>query len=276
MFTHVEVVSQQGLELVLPLQNVVDGFVIQDIDGLDPVKANIVSSGFAQIDGAQYQSSSRGERNIVLKLGLEAALYKQGTVRDLRNILYSYLMPKSYILLRFRDNQGPTVEINGYVESFDSKLFVKEPEATISILCMSPDFVDPRVVSLAGWGTNPNEAQPITINYLGTVDTGIDIIVNVNRTLPSFSLYNQPGGANTRSMDFSYPLVNGDVVKISTTPGAKGVTLTRAGSQSSILHAMSPYSNWITLEPGVNTFRMTVPQYSVPYVVEYTDKYGGL
>lgn len=274
MFTHVEVVSQQGLKLVLPLQNVVDGYVIQDIDGLDPVKANIVSSSFAQIDGAQYQSSSREERNIVLKLGLEAALYTKGTVRDLRNRLYSYLMPKSYVLLRFIDSEGPTVEINGYVETFDSKLFVKEPEATISILCMNPDFVDPNVVTING--TTVSTATDIEIDYEGSVDTGVNFTLNVNRAITGFSINHQPGSGAIRTMDFSYALSAGDVVKVSTTPGAKGVTLIRGTTETSILHAMSGYSSWLSLEPGKNYLRVTVAGAAIPYTIEYTDKYGGL
>lgn len=274
MLTHVEVTSKQGRTLVLPLQNVVDGYVIQDIDGLDPVKATIVSSSFAQIDGDQFQASSRDNRNIVLKLGLEAALYTQGSVRDLRNALYSYLMPKSFVKLRFIDNTGPAVEIYGYVETFDSKLFVKEPEATISILCMQPDFVDPRVIRIEG--TTVSNTDEIEIDYLGTVDTGIDFTLNVNRAITAFALYHTPGDGTVRSMEFSLPLSAGDVLKISTTPGAKGATLTREGTTSSVLYAVSTYARWVALEPGINRFRATLVGDPMPYTIEYTDKYGGL
>lgn len=274
MLSKVEVTNQQGATLVLPLQNVFEGYVIQDIEGLDPVSANIVSSSFAQQDGEQYQSSRRDKRNIVLKLGLEASLYALGTVRELRTRLYQYLMPKSEVRLRFFDTDGTYVDINGRVEDFSSKLFVKEPEATISILCLNPDFVKPEPVILnANTVSNTSEFM---IDYEGTVDTGLVMRLSVNRALNGFTIYHRLATGSIKTLEFAGVLSVGDVLEISTVSGAKGATLFRAGSDTPILYGVSPYSNWITLEPGPNYLRVHAEGAAVPYSLEYTVKIGGL
>ena len=59
MLTRVEVRNDHGNLLNLSLQEILGGFIVEEIQGLDPVAATIVSSSFAQLDGEQYQSSRR-------------------------------------------------------------------------------------------------------------------------------------------------------------------------------------------------------------------------
>ena len=142
MLNLVEVRNQTGSLLALGLEDISQGVYIKEIDGLDPVKAVLVSSSFANMDGEQYQSARREKRNIVIKLALDPD-YAGATVRQLRRRLYNFFMPKTAVKLRFWAEGEPTVDIQGRVESFDSPQFTKEPSATISILCFEPDFYDP-------------------------------------------------------------------------------------------------------------------------------------
>ena len=68
MLKRVEVVTPQGAVLDLPLGDISSSLQIESIEGLDPVKATIASSSFAQLDGAQYQSSRRETRDIKLRI----------------------------------------------------------------------------------------------------------------------------------------------------------------------------------------------------------------
>src|SRR5438128_1459277 len=52
----VQIFSSKGETLTLMLADISQGYTIRSIDGLDPVKANVVSSSFANQDGEQYQS----------------------------------------------------------------------------------------------------------------------------------------------------------------------------------------------------------------------------
>jgi hypothetical protein len=86
----VEVTNTQGQTLVLPLEAYNDGYLLSEIEGLDPVKATLVSSSFANLDGEQQQSARREARNIVLHLDL---LMGYGIpISALRRNLYIFFM----------------------------------------------------------------------------------------------------------------------------------------------------------------------------------------
>jgi len=275
MLEKVEVRTDQGLLLTLPLQDISEGFVIESIDGLDPVKATIVSSAFAQMDGEQFQSSRREKRNLMLTLGYQPN-YAVGTVQDLRKRLYQFFMPKARLQFRFFQTGEPVVEIYGTVESLDSPKFIKEPKAVISVLCFDPDFYDSTPILLTGNTTT--STTETTHVYPGTVETGIIFRLLPNRDVTEFTIYHRPADDSLRSLEFSAasPLIAGDVLKISTSPGNKYVTLTRAGIDTSFLFGVSPQSNWISLFPGSNKLRVYAEGAAVPYQIEYTTKYGGL
>lgn len=275
MLNKVEVITDQGVLMTLPLEDVSQGYSVQGIDGLDPVKATLVSSSFAQMDGEQYQSSRRDKRNIILTLGYEPD-FVNSTVQTLRKRLYGTFMPKSRVLLRFYQDGEPTVQIYGRVESFDSPKFTPEPTAVISILCFDPDFYDPIQANISG-STVANNVE-FNHSYPGTVETGIQFKIFINRPLSEFTIYHRPSSDVTRSLVFSSatPLAINDTVTISTVPGNKFVTLNKGGIQSSALFAVSPQSNWISLAPGDNALRIYSAGAAVPYAITYTTKYGGL
>jgi hypothetical protein len=250
-----------------------EGFIIQDIEGLDPVKATLVSSSFANMDGEQYQSSRREKRNLLFTLGLEPDHVTQ-TVKSLRNRLYGHFMPKSNVNFRFFSDDFPTVDISGRVESFEAPLFAKDPEARLSLVCFNPDFYDSNPVLINGSTTAGSTETEI--NYVGTVESGIVFRIAINRTIIGFTIFNRPADNSIRSLEFLAPLLAGDIIEISTAVGSKGATLIRSGIGTSILYGVSPYSSWIEMLPGLNNIRVVVSGAAIPYTLEYTTKYGGL
>lgn len=273
MLTKVEVRTDQGALLTLSMQDVSNGYIIEEIEGLDPVKATLVSSSFAQMDGSQYQAARRENRDIRLRLGLEPD-FVTTTVWGLRRRLYEFFMPKSRVNLRFFLSSGLTVDISGRVESFDTPLFTKEPAVDITLVCFDPDFYDPTVATVSG-NTTAGTTETL-INYEGSVDTGLLFTLNVNRDLSAFSFYHRPPDGSLRQLDFAASLVNADVLTINTVPGAKEVSRVRSGTKTSSLYAVSAYSNWITLAPGANYIRLYAEGAAVPFTIDYTNKYGGL
>jgi hypothetical protein len=277
MLSQVDVTTNQGALLELPFGDQSNGYLVKDIDGLDPVKATLVSSSFANMDGEQYHSSRRESRNIVFKLGLEAGAIA-GSARDLRNNLYKFFMPKTSVSLRFYDEDLGFVDIEGRVESFDCPLFTKEPEATISLLCYDPDFYEPELVTFSGLTTWMDiiEAE---INYTGTIETGFAFQIGVDFDLPDgFTIYHRAPDNTFSSLEFNKPLSAGDVINISTVSGAKGATLSNASGTSSILWGVTQQSNWINLFPGTNYIRVFVEEEGalIPFTIQYTNKHGGL
>lgn len=273
MLQRIEVTSAQGALLNLPLEDLDNGFLLEEVEGLDPVKATITTSSFAQLDGSEYQFSRREERNIKLKISLEPD-WGVDTVRTLRKKLYEYFMPKSLVTLTFYTSDGLPVDIMGRVESFESPLFTNTPAVDISILCFNPDFYSQAPSSFDGSTTQLNLESSIV--YDGSIETGLVFTLFVNRTLPEFTFYHYPPDGSFHSLEFSTPLIAGDVLTISTISGDKGATLNRASVASSVLYGISPQSDWIELMPGINRIRVYSEGAPIPFHIEYANKYGGL
>jgi hypothetical protein len=158
----------------------VSGYIVQEVEGLDPVKATLVSSSFANMDGEQFHSARREARNIVLKVGLEPD-YVHDQFRTLAAWSLRLLHAQGTGKSSFRDvEDGLVVDTQGRVESFETELFSKDPEVSISVICFDPDFFDATPVVLAGNTTSGTTET--TINYDGSVDTGVLLQLNVNRS----------------------------------------------------------------------------------------------
>ena len=275
MLTNVQARNVKGALLNLSLQDVSQGYIVEEIEGLDPVKATLVSSGFAQLDGELFQAARREKRNIVIKLALDSTP-ATGSVQDLRDRLYSFFMPKSEVTLSFTLSSGLTTQISGRIESFDAPRFVKDPTAAITILCFNPDFVNVTPVVISGNTTTTTADQ--TVNYKGTVETGILFRMTLPRSLNEFVIVHNPEGQPTRQLEFETadPLLSGDVIEISTHPGNKYARLTRANVTTSVLYSVSTRSNWIRLEAGINRLRVNAVGAAIPYTIGYSDRYGGV
>lgn len=277
MLTLVEVRNTQGALLSLPMDDVSGGYSVEDIPGLGPVKATIVSSSYAGQDGAQFHNVRREERNIVLQLGLEPD-YVFTSVWDLRQRLYNFFMTKSKVDLTFYDSSGLVVNISGWVETCDPAIFSDTPGVAVSILCLDSDFVEPNPTQLS-WTTSSNttdEVGRLFIPYQGTVETGVQLVLNVDRALTEFTIYHRTPDGNSASTDIAATLGAGDVVTLNTVVGTKGLSLTRAGTPSSLLYAKSPQSGWIELVKGDNYIRVYAVGAAIPYTVTYTTRHGGL
>jgi hypothetical protein len=268
-----DVTTDQGSLLSLPLSDTSNGFVLQKVDGLDPVKATLSSTGFAGLDGEQFQSARRETRNIKVTLGYDPDPLVD-TIRTLRKRLYGFFMPKSQITLTFYMDDGLTVSIAGVVESLETTIFDQEPSVAISIICYDPDFKVTTSTTLSG-NTTESSAQTV-VEYDGEVDTGFVFTLNVNRTMTDVTIYHTTPQGKTYSLIFTGSLVSGDVLSISTVTGDKWATLTHLGTSSSVLYGVDPSSVWLNIKSGTNKLRVYAAGAAVPYTIQYTVKYGGL
>jgi len=273
MLQQVEVRSPLGALLTLPLGDTSSGIYIKEVGGLDPVKATLVTSSFAGEDGEQYHTMRREPRDVTLKLGLEPD-YAVTTVRGLRAQLYNYFMTGAPVNLRFYESDGLIVQIDGRVETCTAPQFTQEPEMEVSIHCFKPDLLEMGNVGVNG--TTVSSDTSIQIDYEGSVETGINFKLLVDRDMSDFTIYHSPADGSLRTLEFSAALVNGDVVEINTSKGNKYVTLNHAGGQSGILRAVSPQSNWIELQPGPNQFRVYTTSAGVPWQMTYLPRHGAL
>jgi hypothetical protein len=276
MLTQVDVVNSQSEPLRFMLHQPTGGFVVKNIDGLDPVKATLVSSTFASLDGEQYHSGRRESRNIRFQIGLVPD-NTSNSVRDLRRKLYEYFMPKSIVKLRFYQQDGQTdfiVEILGRVESFEAPLFTNDPNVDISLMCFDPSFSDPKVEHISGSTTSGTTSQPII--YKGSIETGFEFELFANRSLDTFTIFQTTPDNVFRALEFRANMVANDVLTISTIGGNKGAMLSRNNVTTSVLYGVAPDSDWLELEPGDNHIVVQAAGAPIPFALYYTTKYGGL
>lgn len=276
------VTNSRGSSLDLPLGDISGGFIVKDIEGLGPVKATVVSSSFANMDGEQYHSSRRESRNIIVKLGLDPD-YAVSSVYDLRAELYNFFMPKTQAKLRFNlfdkfsdsyIDQYLDLEINARIESFEQEMFTKDPAVDVSLLCFDPEFIDPDPVTFEGMTVD--DLSETVLNYRGSIETGVVFTILPDREMTDFAIYHRPPDDSLNTVEFTQALEDGDELKISSVMGDKYASLKRAGVESSALYSITPQSGWLELFPGDNNLRVYSDGAPVPYTIEYTKKYGGL
>lgn len=273
MLATIEIRNAQGGTLSLPLVDISNGYALEEVNGLDPVKATLVSSSYAAIDGALYQSARREPRNITMVIGLEPD-YVATSVRDLRTALYSFLMPKTLVELRFIMEDLSTFYIMARVESLETVFFSAEPQVNVSLMCFDPDFLelDPIVED----GVTVETSTETLVTYGGTVETGFVFELLVDRILTEFTIYNRLPDDSIQSMDFAIDLESGDVLTVSTIVGNKYVNLLRAGITSSVLYGLSPQSTWLELQPGDNNLRVYAVGAPIIWSLTYSARHGGL
>lgn len=273
MLSKIEITNSRGNVLSLPMEEDDGYYQVAGIDGLDPVKATLVSTSYAGTDGELFQSAKLPARNIKINLDLDPD-FDPKTWTDLRRDLYPFFMPKSQITLRFYLTSGLYLDIVGIIESMSSALFEEDPTVEISIMCYQPDFVDARIITIEA--QTVDSTTNIEIDYPGTVQTGTILTLHVNRDVEEFTIYNMDEGGKLYQLDFTGSLISGDTLVISSLRGNKGITLTRSSVSSSFLYGRSPQSSWIEFTEGLNQFRVYTLGDPIPYDLQYVVRYGGL
>jgi len=281
MLDAIEFVKKDGGVLTLPIYDYTK-FQIKEVQGLDPVRASVVMSSYSQIDGQQYQASKRDIRNIVIKIGIVE--YDNNTIQENRKELYSYLLPKSEVKIRLVQNDLETLIIDGMIESFEAPMFVKEPEATISILCFDPDFYSDTTNVLED-APSENKYKTVlttsttnaTFNYEGDIDTGFIFTLTATSALDNLKLVSTLSDNTFKYLELlDLNLVSGDKIEVSTNVGNKYVRKTHLGVTSSVLYSLTRSSEWLKIYPGLNTIRVVSDVVGTNYSITYVDKYGGL
>lgn len=276
MLTRMDIVNGHGDVLALSIADASSGYLVKEITGLDPVKATLVSSTMAQVDGAQFQSARRDPRNPVLTLGLRPWLVSDSSsAADLRKNLFKYAMPKSVVLLRFYVDGALFAETAAVVESLSNPMFAEDPVVTISFMCYDPDLYDPETTTITGLTTSGSTPQ--TVHYDGTTESGILFTINFDQSVSDITLHNTQPDGTAQVFEVQGSFVSGDSLVVCTIPGSKAVTFTHSGVPSSLLYGVVTPAGWISFANGDNSFRVFIAAGTpIPFTVEYVNKYGGI
>lgn len=255
------------LELAKPE---LSGFVITNIDGLGPGKANVNTTEISTTDGGLYNSSRLPVRNIVISIRY---LWKN-TIEEARHLSYKYFPLKKRVTLTFETDLR-TADVEGYVESNDPVIFSKEESTDISIVCPDPYFYSSRINTTLFSGIEPLFEFPFSnesvitpllemgaiqnykekvVVYDGDAETGVIITINAKDVASNIAIYN----IGTReTMRINIEVIAGDTITINTNTRYKSITLLREGVTTNILNSMTRDSDWFKLTKGDNIFTYT-------------------
>lgn len=265
MITTIECTTPLGNSTVLSLDPSLSPYVVKNIEGLGPVSANIARTNYVTKDGSIFQNARTGDRNIVITLGMNAD-YSTTTdpYGELRRALYPVFYPQSEVKLVIESTELETVEITGYVESFEPTIFSKDPDIQISIICPDPYFTSQ--VNVVGSRVG---AGSFTVNNPGNVETGFTLLIDYFTT-PSIPLEFKRVTPDTKSMYYRggmYAQGNPVSLWFDTRQGQKEAKFGWPVSTEppSYFDPFAPFTgtqvlgfveNWLTALPGSNTFQL--------------------
>jgi hypothetical protein len=249
---------------------------VRNIEGLDPVKADVNTSPLGSTDGSSYTGSNVASRNIVLTLGSNPD-WNQWSYESLRRLLYSYFMPKRPTRLVFYSDDIVPVKIDGIVESAEDGLFSSDPEMVVSIICPNPYFIalEPQVVN--GQTIRPGE-DPIAIIYEGNIEAGIHVrTTHVLDPVPT-SIGIQIGDPEASYFDVVAGVNSAMYFEMNSIPMEKFVQNVNIGSGviTNLLPKVEEGSSWPTLKPGSNDFSVITDVGGQDWELTYFERFGGL
>lgn len=258
------------------------GFIIKNIEGLGPVKANINFKELATNDGSIDNSARLSSRNIVMSL----QFMESPTIEETRLKSYKYFPIKRNIkFLIETDNR--ICETIGRVETNVPTIFSNAEGCQISILCPNPYFysagengtnqtifygTDPLfefpfsneslTEDLIEFGSIENRTEG-TIYYDGDTEIGITIQIHAVGEAEGLVIYNTKTREIMRINDdklkslLGSGIQAGDEITITTSRGEKGIYMLRSGVTTNILNSLEKPIKWFQLSKGDNTFAYT-------------------
>src|SRR3972149_5775894 len=291
--------TQLGDELTVELgRPEISGFLVRFIDGLDPTKADIEMTQMAMMNGAVFNSSRSGSRNIVISLE-----YK-GDVETMRRASYQFFPLRERVTLRFFSNTR-SAEVFGYIESNKQQIFSKGCGCLISVQCPSSflhalenqrtDFsaveslfefpfsnesLTENLIEFSELQINPEK----TIFYEGEADRGVVLYIHALGIIEMLAIHNVETNESmvidTDRLELltGGPFDTGDDIIISTVEGQKYAKLVRDGVETNIMNCLERDPDWFELHKGNNPFTYTadVGESNVQLTIEADIVYEGI
>ena len=283
MIKSVTITNHLGESIKLDLFNPEEsGFIIKNIEGLGPVKANINFKELATNDGSIDNSARLSSRNIVMSL----QFMESPTIEETRLKSYKYFPIKRNIKFLI-ETDSRICETIGRVETNVPTIFSNAEGCQISILCPNPYFYsagENGTNQTIFYGTEPLFEFPFsnesltedliefgsienrtegTIYYDGDTEIGITIQIHAVGEAEGLVIYNTKTREIMRINDdklkslMGSGIQAGDEITITTSRGEKGIYMLRSGVTTNILNSLEKPIKWFQLSKGDNTFAYT-------------------
>lgn len=278
MIQSIWVKNQNGDYLELPLRTSGEayGIYVFNLDGLGSPKATVNGVGGPGFDGVRVNSIRTDARHLVLSL----AMPNPATEEAAKALIYKMFPIKQNITLGITTD-SVEVKTECFVESNEVSQFSKIENATISLICPNPYFMD-----LVEWESslsydsgiplfefpfsNESLTDPLIefglvttvptaqILYDGAVETGAIFSLFFTGNVGGLSISNSNGG-QIMTIDETVgealagsDIMTGDTIRINTRSGEKSVEFIRGGNTYNMIAGIGLDDDWITIRPGIN------------------------
>ena len=247
-------------------------YLVKNVEGLGPVKADVTTSSLALLDGVSFDNARTGLRNIVIDFEYMPDWATGRTVYQLRQELYQIAGPKKMVELTFVIEGVGSRKIVGVVESVESEMFSQDLTAQMSVICPDPYFIGEEKQHTLVPATNN------TINYEGDVPSAVVMgyTLSVVGQNMRFRHHHASTGWEELRVNDTIPADAG--LMISTVPRDKHVKL---WSGVNLLPKLTVLDFW-KLHPGKNTVSLIGRTINGSYPAQgtysfsYKVLYGGL
>lgn len=275
--SQIDVHSYMGELLELPLR-APSTFPVLDVEGLGPVAANISSSQNANVDGLVFSNTSRGGRDIRLRLGLNVVAGGE-SVADARLRLYSIFAVAQPVKLVIKREGKPDLTISGIVESATHNMFSPKLEFVIVIRCEKTLLMFTEERSITGAVTQTSIPE-VTIQNNGSEIIGFEfqfMFFGGSGATVSLGLTNSFG--RTENMYWSGLFSDSLIVETVTRPGERSISQIDTSVETPALQLLRSDSVWGRLYPGVNRIQPNTtignPITIMAWTMKYTEAMGG-
>lgn len=244
-------------------------YIITNMTGISPAKANINTNAAAFMDGETFNSSKVGMRTINIAFTIEAP------VEVNRLQVYRVIRTKKYIKFKYYTSKI-SVFAEGYVESLNITHFDKKQIATAVIICPEPYFkkateqVDEMssVASLFHFpfynpvGTNQvifgriTDTEQAIVNN-GGIETGLIIELYARDTIKNPKVFDYQTG---KFIGLNFTMQPADMITINTIKGQKSIKLWREGVETNIFNYLMKDSTWLQLAPDGSIYVFTIDE----------------
>jgi len=265
------------LALTEPGSEATDPIQVTNIDGLDPVKASVMTTPYATLDGESFDGSQVPSRNIVLTLRPNPD-WNTWDPEDLRQLIYAYFMPKLSVKLVFTSDELPLVEITGVVESVEANPFSRDPEFLVSLICVDPYFQAVEETESSGFTSRPGDALTL-ITYEGTVETGFRLSVTYSSGAAANYVQVVSGDPSytTFEVEVEPTIMNAQPFEMNSIPTKKfaRIVIGELGLPVYLTHAITEGSVWPSLKPGENNIGIVTNDGVQNWSIKFFKRYGG-
>ncbi len=280
MIKSVSITNHLSDSIRIPLDDLGEsGFIITNIDGLGPVKANINFTELATNDGAIDNSARLESRNIVMSMKFTP----NPTIEDARLLSYKFFPIKQMITFEIETDNRMCIT-TGRVETNEPIIFDESEGCQISIMCPDPYFyaidengkkktefygLEPLFefpfenaslnLPTLEFGQVVQQTEGIVL-YEGDADVGVTVTIHATGECQGLKIFNVSTRETIAISDTKFrALVGsgiqaGDVITVCTIRGKKGITLLRGGQTTNILNALEKPIGWFRLTKGENLF----------------------